>query len=151
VAEEVEMIAGIDYAKIKRYLEEALREELAPVREETSKVLDAVSIVAGGAEEFTVQSVSKHSALIVTVRALYDAAATAGVRVRWLYSADNTNFDSAEDAEDAGNYEDLTFAAGTTRQRTVLIPLFQPYVKVQIVNLDDAHTVIVSCWKTLMR
>lgn len=130
---------------------EDLERVLAPVREETTKVLDAKSIVAGGVEEFIVQSASKHSALIVTVKATYDAAATAGARVRWFYSADNTNFDSPEDAEAACNYEDLTFSAGATRQRTVLIPLFQSYVKVQIVNKDTAYSVIVTVWRTLMR
>jgi hypothetical protein len=130
---------------------DALREELAPVRGETVKVLDGVSVPAGGVNEFTVSSLAKHSALILTVKATYNAAATAGVRVRWLYSADNTNFDSPEDAEASGNYEDLTFAAGASRQRTIVIPLFQPYVKIQIVNKDVSYTVTVSCWTTRLR
>jgi len=131
-------------------LRKLLREELAPLREVT-KVLDAVSIGAGATKEFTVESEEEHSALIVTVRATYDPAATAGVRIRWLYSADNVNFDSEEDAEDAGNYENLTFSAGVTRQRTVVIPLFKPYVKVQVVNLDTTYSVTVTAWRTLLR
>jgi len=56
-----------------------------------------------------------------------------------------------EDAEAQGNYEDLSFAAGATRVRTILIPLFQPYVKVQVVNLDSSYAVTVDAWKTLLR
>jgi hypothetical protein len=87
----------------------------------------------------------------LTVKATYNAAAAAGVRVRWLYSADNVNFDSPEDAEAAGNYETLTFTAGATRQRTMVIPFLQPYVKVQIINMDTSYPVMVSCWTTRLR
>ena len=119
-------------------------------RTEPERVLSAQTIDAASLSEFTVRG-GGYSAVIVTVRATYDASATSGVRVRWLYSPDNTNFDSAEDAEDAGNYENLTFSAGATRQRTILIPLYQKYTKVQIVNLDSSYAVKVSAWKTLMR
>jgi len=119
-------------------------------RTEPEKVLSAQTIDAASASEFVVRG-EGYSAVVVTVRATYDASATSGVRVRWLYSPDNTNFDSVEDAEDAGNYENLTFSAGATRQRTILIPLYQKYTKVQIVNLDSSYAVKVSAWKTLMR
>jgi hypothetical protein len=129
----------------------ALREELSPAREEVVKALDNISIGPGDLAEFTVASPAKHSALIVTVRASYHASAASGVRVRWLYSADGVSFDSPEDAEAAGNYEDLSFAAGQTRQRTVVIPLFQPYVKVQVVNRDASYAATVTAWRTLLR
>jgi hypothetical protein len=132
-------------------LRRALREELSPIREETAKALDGVSVDPGGLAEFAVASPAGHSALVVTVRASYHASAAAGVRVRWLYSADGASFDSPEDAEAAGNYEDLSFAAEATRQRTVVIPLFQPYVKVQVVNRDASYAATVSCWRTLLR
>ena len=115
----------------------------------TEQVFTSKSIAPNSSEDFIVSN--EYSAVIVTVRATYDASATAGVRVRWLYSPDNTNFDSPEDAEDAGNYENLTFSAGATRQRTILIPLYQKYTKVQIVNLDSSYAVTVDSWKTLMR
>jgi len=114
------------------------------------RVLSAQTIDAASASEFTVRG-EGYSAVVVTVRATYDASATSGVRVRWLYSPDNSNFDSVEDAEDAGNYKDLTFSAGATRQRTVLIPLLQKYTKVQIVNQDASVSVTVDVWKTLFR
>jgi len=119
-------------------------------RTEPERVLSAQTIGAASVSEFVVRG-EGYSAVIVTVRATYDASATAGVRVRWLYSPDSTNFDSPEDAEDAGNYEDLTFSAGATRQRTVLIPLLQKYTKVQIVNQDASKAVVVDVWKALMR
>jgi len=119
-------------------------------RTEPERVLSAQTIDAASLSEFVVRG-EGYSALVVTVRATYDASATAGVRVRWLYSPDNTNFDSPADAEDAGNYADLTFSAGATRQRTVLIPLLQKYTKVQIVNQDASYAVKVSAWKVLIR
>ncbi|MEM4701414.1 MAG: hypothetical protein QXZ51_04650 [Candidatus Bathyarchaeia archaeon] len=125
--------------------------ELAPVREETAKVFDSKSIAGNGIEEFTIMSTSKHSALLITARASYDVNATAGVRIRWLYSQDGVSFDSSEDAEEAGNYADLTFAAGATRQGTTLIPLFTPYVKVQLLNKDTDHPVTVTVWRTMLR
>ena len=119
-------------------------------RTEPEKVLSAQTIDAASLAEFVVRG-EGYSAVVVTVRASYDASATSGVRVRWLYAPDNSNFDSSEDAEDAGNYADLTFSAGATRQRTVLIPLLQKYTKVQIVNLDGSASVTVDVWKTLLR
>jgi hypothetical protein len=129
-----ELYSPVDYGKL------AVRE--------VKQVLSSASIPANGTSEFVVESFSRHSSVAVTVRAAYNASATAGVRIRWLYSADNINFDTPEDAEADGNYSDLTFTAGATRQKTVLIPLFQPYVKIQIVNKDTSYPVTVSCWIT---
>ena len=89
--------------------------------------------------------------MLVIVKATYDANATAGVRVRWLYSPDGTNYDSPEDAENQGNYKDLTFAAGATRQRTVLIPILTDNIRVQIVNLDSSYSVSVDVWSLKLR
>jgi len=119
-------------------------------RTEPERVLSAQTIDADSLSEILVRG-EGYSAVVVTVRAKYDASATSGVRVRWLYSPDNTNFDSSADAEDAGNYADLTFSAGATRQRTVLIPLLQKYTKVQIVNQDSSYAVMVDMWKVLIR
>ena len=125
--------------------------DIKPTRATPEQVLSSQSISAGGTAEFTVSDTDGYSAIVVTVKATYDASATQGVRVRWLYSPDGTNFDSVEDAEAQGNYEDLSFAAGETRQRTVLIPILQSYVKIQIVNLDTSYAVTVDVWTTLMR
>jgi hypothetical protein len=144
------VVQTVPSGELRRVLADELRKEVAPIRE-TVMVLVLVAVPPSGVAEFTISSLAKHSALILTVKATYHAGATAGVRVRWLYSADNANFDSPEDAEAVGNYEDLTFAAGATRQRTIVIPLFQPYVKVQVVNMDPSYPVTISCWRTLLR
>ena len=136
---------------IKKSVEDVVDESLQPARSMPEQVLSGVSISAGGTQEFTVSDTDGYSAVVVTVKATYDASATAGVRVQWLYSPDGTNFDSVEDAEAEGNYVDLSFAAGETRQRTVLIPILQAYVKVQVVNLDTTYAVTVDAWSTLMR
>jgi len=141
-----------------RYMIEIIRQaingsNITPTRATPVQELSSQSITAGGTAEFTVDDTKTdgYSAMVITVKATYNASATAGVRVRWLYSPDGTNFDTVEDAEDQGNYEDLSFAAGESRQRTVLIPIFSPYVKVQIVNQDTSYAVTVDAWRTLMR
>jgi len=130
-----------------------LRDALRPIRSTPVQQLSSQSIDAGGVAEFTVDAseTDGFSGLVVTVKATYDSSATQGVRVRWVYSPDGTNFDTVEDAEDQNNYEDLTFTAGATRERTILIPIYQPYVKVQVVNLDTSYAVTVDAWSTLMR
>ena len=93
-----------------------------------------------------------YSAVVVTVRASYNIDATAGVRVSWAYSGDGSVWDSDEDIIDCGNYEDLTFAAGNTRVRTILIPILQPHVWIRIDNQDATHSVTnVIAWVTMYR
>jgi len=128
----------------------ALRDALKPVRTIATQVLSAKSIAASGTENIDESGLDGYSAIIVIVKATYDASATAGVRVRWLYSPDGSNFDSSDDAEDAGNYEDLSFSAGATRQRTVLIPVFTDNIRIQIVNQDVSKAVTVDVWKILL-
>jgi len=130
-----------------------LRDALKPTRTLPVQELSSYSIPAGGIAEFTVDAseTDGFSALVVAVKATYNASATQGVRVRWLYSPDGTDFDSIEEAEVVGNYEDIGLAAGASRVRTILIPLFMPYVKVQVVNLDTSYVVVVDAWKVLMR
>jgi len=71
--------------------------------------------------------------------------------VRWLFSPDRTNYDTPEDAEAQGNYYDLSFAAGSTRQATILIAAFSNSVKVQVVNKDTAYAVTVNMWSLMLR
>jgi len=129
----------------------ALRDALKPTRATPEQVFTSQSIGAGDKAEFTVSDTDGYSAIVVTVKATYDSSATAGVRVRWLYSPDGTNFDSEDSAEAEGQYTDLTFTAGTTKTETVLIPIFQNYVKIQIVNLDTSVSVTVDAWTTKLR
>lgn len=124
---------------------------ITPVREDVMRVLEEIKILPGSWVSFDVYSPSAHSAVVITVRAAYDVNATAGVRAVWLYSPDGVTYDSVEDALSAGNYEDLTFAPGIIRQRTLLIPLLQPYVRVMIINLDTIESPIVTVWRTMFR
>jgi len=110
----------------------------------TQKIIDA-----SGSASFVTQN-ECYSLAIITVKASYDSAASKGVRIRWLYSADGQDFDSPHDAEDAGNYEDLTFSAGSTRTRTCLIPLLQKFTKIEIINLDESYSVTVDVWRKLI-
>lgn len=129
----------------------ALRDALKPIRATPEQVLSGASIAGGDSEEFMISDADGYSAIVITVKATYNASATAGIRVRWLYSPDGTNFDSEDAAEAEGQYTDMTFAAGATKVETVLIPIFQPYVKVQVVNLDSSYAVVADVWKTLLR
>lgn len=129
----------------------ALRDALKPIRSAPTQDLSAVSIAASSSQNIDKSKLDGYSAIVTTVRATYDASATAGVRVRWLYSMDGTNYDSVEDAEAQGNYEDLSFVAGATRQRTILVPIFAPYVRIQVVNQDTTYAVTVDAWTALMR
>ena len=128
-----------------------LMSALKPDRSAPTRDLSAYSLAGGATKNIDKSGLSGWSALVVTVRATYDSNATAGVRVRWLYSPDGTNYDSPEDAEEQGNYEDLSFEAGKTRQRTILIPIYTDNIRVQIVNLDSSYAVTVDAWTQPMR
>jgi len=116
----------------------------------TEEVCKGLSISPSGTVQFKVIP-GNYQAGVVTVSATYNSSATSGVRVRWLYSPDDSLYDSPEDAEDEGNYKDLTFSAGETRTRTIIIPYLQPYVRVQIVNLDSSYSVTVDCYHTFYK
>ena len=153
-----DILAGIDYEKIKTYVQNALSDygvattsALKPTRSSSTQDLSSQVITAGSSVNVDKSGLDGYSAIIFTVKATYDATATAGVRVRWLYSQDGTNYDSSEDAEAQGNYEDLTFSAGATRQRTIAIPILTDYVRIQVVNLDTSVSVTVDAWSLTMR
>jgi len=138
-----DILGPVDYSKISS--------KLGPERSNPEKAIDAQTISAGSTQDINLSSLEGYSAAVVIVKATYNASATSGVRVRWLYSPDGTNYDSEADAEARSQYYDMSFAAGTTRQATVLIPIFAPYIKVQIVNLDSSYSVEVTVWKLLLR
>ena len=129
----------------------ALSETLKPDRSTPARRLSSYSLAAGESVNIDITDLSGWSTVIVAVRATYHESATAGVRIRWLYSPDGTEFDSPDDAEAQGNYEDLSFEAGKTRQRTILIPALAPNVRIQIVNLDSAYPVTIDAWTWTLR
>jgi len=129
----------------------ALMETLAPIRESTTLAFEGVLSPSEVRELDPVHSPSKHSALVLTVRAIYGDSPLAGVRARWLYSPDGYHFDSVEDAEDEGNFIDVSHGPLVGRQKTAVVPFLTEYVKVQIVNLDTQNFVTVRVWTTLLR
>jgi len=129
----------------------SVRDSLKPARDTPTQELSSYTISGGGMREITKTGLDGWSAIIVTVRASYSANATKGIRIRWLYSQDGASYDDAEYAEKVGNYEDLEFEAGKTKQGTIIIPILTPNVKIQIVNLDPSYNVVVDAWITKLR
>ena len=144
--------ASYHFIKILReVVREDVRDALRPSRSPTTRDLEGYTLGGGEVVEVTKSDLEGWSALVVTVRATYGVDATAGVRVRWLYSQDGVNYDSPEDAELVGNYSDLSFSAGAARQQTIPMKVLAPYLKVQIANLDPANAVVIDAWSLKMR
>ena len=120
-------------------------------REEPVKALDSATVDPSGTKEVSIEVPNGYSAVAVTVKAAYHESASTGVRIRWLYSPDGTSYDSPEDAEAQGNFEDMTFEAGKERQRTVLIPAVTSYIKVQVINRDSSYPATVTLWYLRLR
>jgi len=130
-----------------------LRDALRPIRSTPTQRLSSQSISAGGTTEFTINNTDTdgYTAIALTVKATYDTSATQGLKIRWLYSPDGSNFDTTDGADALGNSHDLTFSAGATVQETIKIPILQPYVKIQLENLDGTYAVTVDAWTATIR
>lgn len=120
-------------------------------RTEAKKALNQAQVAPSQSVTIDVEIPNEWSAAVISVKATYHQSATQGIRVLWLYSPDGTNFDSEEDAVAQGNYYDLSFAAGATRQATVLIAALAPYVRVVVRNMDTAYAATVDAWWWLLR
>ncbi len=130
---------------------DAAMDSLAPSRSGVTQDLSNYSLAGGGSVNVDKTAMGGWSALVATVQASYSLNATAGVRVLWLYSPDGSNYDTPDDAVALGNYYDLSFAAGATRQATLVIPLLAPYVRVQITNRDSSNACTLNVWTLFMR
>jgi len=106
--------------------------------------LSAYTLAAGGTVEVDIGPRTDRTGMGIMLRCTYDPAATAGVRIRWLYSHDGVSFDTPEDADAEGNYFEPTFVAGATRQRSTVIAFVSPYVRLSLVNLDPTYAVTVD-------
>lgn len=126
-------------------------ELLQPVREDAVALATNKSLAASGSDDYDISCENGYSAIIFIIRVTYNAAATSGCRVRWMYSANGSDYDTDEGAENQGNYTDLKFSAGATDQETIVVPIFAPYVRIQVANLDAAHSLTYSAWYILLR
>ena len=81
-----DIIGSVDYEKIKEKIEEVIDTKLKPTRTTPIQDLSGASIAAGGVQNIDKSGLNDYAALVVIVKATYDASATAGVRVRWRYS-----------------------------------------------------------------
>ena len=110
-----------------------------------TKIIDG-TVAAGGTIEYVADFSEVRKTLSLTVRATYNASATKGVRVYLLPSPDGSVFDSLEDAEAQGNYFDVAFAAGATKQATVPMVHFRMQMKILVKNLDSSYSASVAAW-----
>ena len=123
---------------------------LKPARKLIDHTVKQQTIAPGSAIEFMMRAVDGWGAVAVVVKVTYSADASAGVKIRWLYSPDGSNFDSPEEADALGNYHVMTYGSNVVRQVTVVVPLLTPFVKIQIFN-QDANPVVVDVWTIEVR
>lgn len=111
----------------------------------TQQLLPAVSIAAASTQNADIVVPTGRSGIAVTLKATYDVSATAGVRLDALYSPDGANYDT--DTDDTYAHP---FTAGTTKQKTYIIPAIHPYVRLAVVNLDASYAVTTDLWVTFV-
>jgi len=121
----------------------ASTDDVLPVKDVTTH-LSAYTLAAGGTVTVDIGPITNRTGIMILLRVTYNAAATAGVRIRWLYSHDGVSFDTPEDADAEGNYFEPSFTAGATRQRSTVIAFVSPYVRLSLVNLDPTYAVTVD-------
>jgi len=103
--------------------------------------LSNYTLPGGGSVTIDVD-LAQYYMVAVVVDVTYGASATAGIRVRMLYSDNQYNYDSPEEADNMGRYYDLTFAPGANRRATITFPVLALWGRVMISNKDpsNAHT-----------
>jgi hypothetical protein len=126
-------------------------EALKPSRSAPTQDLSNYSLAGGATVNIDKSGLDGWSAIALILSIAYNASAATGIRVRWLYSPDGTNFDSPEEADSQGNYYEPTFSAGATRQTTILVPIFTPNVRITTTNKDSTYAHTLNVWTLLMR
>jgi len=123
----------------------------------SKKVLDIaenLTVPANSYVDSDVVRVSYHNGGQLFVLAEFASGASAGLRVLFLYSADGENWDDEQEAINEGNYIDVGYdeagnfvKAGSSSQRSTVIPIVAPYVKFRFRNLDGANSLVVKTVK----
>ena len=112
------------------------------VHKSTEQKLSNYSLSAGGSVNVDLTIPAGKSAFALTIRASYDANATAGIEFYIYWSPDGSNWDTDTDEV----YTDFPFAAGATKQKTYIIHAVTPYVRVVIKNKDANYAVTLNVW-----
>jgi len=112
------------------------------IKKAIKKELDAYSLGPGASVNVDVSVPGGKAALAVILRAAYNSAATAGVKLSIYYSADGTNWDT--DTDDVYTHP---FKAGEAKQKTYIIASVPPHVRVRVENLDGTYAVTITLWR----
>jgi hypothetical protein len=120
------------------------------VRTKPEQIIKAYTLSPNETYNINMTDLASAIAVILFVRAIYTPQATAGIRVRWLYSPDGVHYDSPEEAEASGNYTDLGYVPGNSRQKTIIIPVLSPYLRIQIINKDPSNPTTIDVWSATM-
>jgi len=126
-------------------------EDLKPKRSTPIQELSSYTLLADDYKDIDKTDLNGWSAIIITVKVTYGTSPLNGVRVLWLYSQDGTNYDTENEALRRGNYEDIGYTPSAVEQGTIVVPIFTPYVRIRIRNLDTANNVTIDAWTTLLR
>ena len=118
------------------------------VRAKPEQIIRAYNLPPNETYNINMTDLASAIAVILFVRVIYTPQATAGIRVRWLYSPDGVHYDSPEEAEASGNYTDLGYVPGNSRQKTIIIPVLSPYLRIQIINKDLSNPTTIDVWST---
>jgi len=111
-----------------------VREHRPQKHKEILTIVDVSSIGAGGSVNSKVVDIGYQAILALTIRVTYHSAATSGIRCDVYSSSDRANWDTDLYAQFSPS-----FAAGATRQKTVLIDPTARYLRVTVVNLDGTY------------
>jgi hypothetical protein len=114
------------------------------VKECRDEVTNA-TLAAGGSLDVDVFVPDNFSGVAVTLKATYNASATAAVQIEIYNSQDGTNWDS--DTDDIVVHP---FAPGATKQKTYIFAAACPYIRLRVKNLDATYAATVSLWRTFI-
>jgi hypothetical protein len=120
------------------------------VRTKPEQIITEYTLSPNEIYNISMNNLDTVTAIILFVKAEYTPYATAGIRIRWLYSPDGIHYDTPEEAEASGNYEDIGYVPGNSRQKTIIIPVLAPNLKIQFINLDTQNQVTISVWRALL-
>ncbi|RLF25311.1 MAG: hypothetical protein DRN01_06540, partial [Thermoplasmata archaeon] len=124
-------------------LTSATVEAISEVNKTTSQELTSQSIAASSSQNVDSTIPAGKSGAAVTLKTAYDAAATSGATINVFYSPDGTHYDT--DTDDSYIHP---FTAGSTIQKTYIVPAIHPFIRIQVVNNDSSKSITADLWTT---